>query len=492
MVDKEAILGNRKRLVEAVRKTKNDTRIRKVITEYYNADYIPEAERIMEKLCTGIITNESGDFLAFSEEKTGAVGYNKTPISITHIVDTKDEINIGRIRTKLGKYIRNRLGINDTALSDHILQKFCNIVTATEFSDIELFQIVTGKEITEAYNEGFGSSSCMCGDKSKLSKIYAINPERIALLKYYGEPQARALLWTADDGRRFLDRIYPDYGIHTEVIENWASSNGYLSRAMTDWAEVKKLKITIDALSDDEYYPYFDTFCYASHAEGNIEDHSYKIVMSANDGDYHLQNADGCTLEGDNNSYYCENCGDRIPEDEAYIVNDSQYCEGCYNRYYFGCYNCGESYNREDAIITEDGYTYCLTCAEDCVTTCEECEKTHRNTRNSFVYTEYRTVCQDCACCGECGESCTKEEIEKGSTLCNFVIICDKCRGANEETGIEKPTHIENPNQVKLNIPNALINTENQEYRARAENEFNRLRELLKQEIKTNSEELPF
>ena len=69
--------------------------------------------------------------------------------------------------------------------------------------------------------------------------------------------------------------------------------------------------------------------------------------------------------------YSCESCNDRIHLDDSHSVNDSLYCEGCYNDIYVYCEGCDEDVDRDEAYWNERRGEYqCDVCHEgndDCV-----------------------------------------------------------------------------------------------------------------------------
>ena len=76
----------------------------------------------------------------------------------------------------------------------------------------EKYRIVTGTELRTVYSQ---IHSCM--SKNIKNKLYAENPERARLFVRYekGEPVARAILWTTDDGITILERCYMGGEAHT-------------------------------------------------------------------------------------------------------------------------------------------------------------------------------------------------------------------------------------------------------------------------------------
>src|SRR5690606_15960865 len=69
--------------------------------------------------------------------------------------------------------------------------------------------IITGDALYDGVDTGEFGRSCMTGGHDG-PRLYAENPDKVAVVAVYrnGYPHGRALLWTTDDGEKFLDRIY--------------------------------------------------------------------------------------------------------------------------------------------------------------------------------------------------------------------------------------------------------------------------------------------
>lgn len=150
------------------------------------------------------------------------------------------------------------------------------------------YSIDTGKDIIDNYKNHIGGSSCMTGSKAHLVKVYALNPDKVAHLILWedGRRIGRALLWTADDGKKYLDRIYVYPHSHNSdecirVYEAIAVQLGIITRKSQSiahssgeaWGDID-IKVTLAANLKkkmsrsylNEYYravmPYADSFRY--------------------------------------------------------------------------------------------------------------------------------------------------------------------------------------------------------------------------------------
>lgn len=175
---------------------------------------------------------------------------------------------------------------------------------------------------------------------------------------------------------------------------------------------------------------------------------------------YHKHNHCDLGID-DNGSCTCENCGDRISEDDATFTDygDGPYCEYCFSELYAHCGHCGCDFDRDEAeeltyryrgsmrwgatvcpscftglggahcdncgnvvsteydeyTSTNDGDVYCECCAERLLTRCDHCEeysltddciRVHCATGNTLA------LCSDCdnngyVICEQCGDIST-------------------------------------------------------------------------------------
>lgn len=133
--------------------------------------------------------------------------------------------------------------------------------------DVFTFEVVTGDAIVHAYRTG--PHSCMAGANAEQTALYAHNPESVGLVKISqgGEDMGRALVWTAVDGTRLLDRVYPsDGGSHAVKVREWAEAQGWITRDSDSagssgrgpfWSGDHLVKMDFDVY---ESAPYMDSF----------------------------------------------------------------------------------------------------------------------------------------------------------------------------------------------------------------------------------------
>lgn len=122
----------------------------------------------------------------------------------------------------------------------------------------------------------------------------------------------------------------------------------------------------------------------------------------------------------------CPNCG------SLHSVEDNILCESCNGTYY--CEQCGERIDNEDDVIWIDGDPYC----RDCVNYCEHCDS-YTLSDLTYIRGTGEYVCDSClddyCLCDDCGEYFDEDdltEVADGDLICSNCLErhyyqCDKC-----------------------------------------------------------------
>jgi len=245
-----------------------------------------EAEAF-SRVLDDIRKDTKGHYLSYSQEQPAKVSYASRP---EHKLD-----NAQRTRTTLGRYIRRHLGVSKDDLPDKTLHEVSREVFAHLVRGIQAISTISGDAITEAYRTAVGGVSCMTGDDHcRYTELYALNPDVVSMV-VYGDNQARALLWKTDQEAMVLDRVYPNDGVHVNVLRNWAAANGYVyccnnSLPDGDVALSDGCQYTV-TLKHNDTFPYIDTFCY-----GDIDGSTVRL---SNDSEFDRRGADAVTYEYD-------------------------------------------------------------------------------------------------------------------------------------------------------------------------------------------------
>lgn len=201
---------------------------------------------------------------------------------------------------------------NLTAPEIQIVQDaLINWAAATfDFSKYE-FEIVEGAALVQAYRTG--PTSCMSSRPSQLN-IYVQNPDKVKLLKIKedGKYIGRALLWYADDGSIFLDRIYPGNGRLAAAVRGYATAQGwgFPTSDSVGSSSNKAVKVTLKHSTNGKL-AYFDnlrflidvnteTFTITNNAE-NLDANDYTFVGDVYSGHSPLYYRSVRTLDG---TYY--------------------------------------------------------------------------------------------------------------------------------------------------------------------------------------------
>lgn len=334
-------------------------------------------------------------------------------------------------------------------------------------------QIPSGLEITEtkglkairwAYGYDNRDSVGSCMVQKPYINFYGINKDKVSIVivKKDDIMIGRALLWTTDEGNRYLDRYYHHYvegsGYHAHLVQ-WAIKNGitpisewHYGRSSVRDAAMDNCKITMKV--GKHAIPWLDTFYYIVAKD---KDKRTITIMSSNETHRCIkeaQSTSGTTLVGfgllggDSDEYYtCDNCGDKCTEYNVYGMEDGYYCEYCYNNLFTRCEHCAEVFS-SNRINEINGDMVCNDCMSRYYTTCDECGEyvleddiTPINESLSGHLTDICSGCLEngesngsivrCAHCDEYTEEQYTEHIysedEESGELIDLHYYCDTC-----------------------------------------------------------------
>ncbi len=227
--------------------------------------------------------------------------------------------NVGRVRIKIGRFVRKFLSkdcLRDHGITDQSIEDFVNMYKSFFQRNVENIKVVEGRDILKWYLEDnyrvincerYGTlwASCMRQlDKNKYLSLYTKNPgiKMLILLTDDNKLSARALLWddvTDINGKSYkiMDRIYSinDHDVH--FLKDWAKENGYIHK-MDQNAKSERYFIVDDnptalnlsvklTKSDFEYYPYLDTFKFFDERKGclsNSDFYPFQYILVQTNG----------------------------------------------------------------------------------------------------------------------------------------------------------------------------------------------------------------
>jgi hypothetical protein len=183
---------------------------------------------------------------------------------------------------KLGRFINKFLTAIGKTFTAAVIERFVNKYQAEVLlrkDALNNFKVVEGEFIRKWYHENMYESSnggqlansCMRYPKCQdFLDIYVENPQVCKLLIFTlneGELSGRALLWTLEDGKKYMDRVYVNKDSYENLFLKWANENGY-----TRGIEARSVvKVTA---KDYELYPYMDTFIFYDADEGKLSNSS--------------------------------------------------------------------------------------------------------------------------------------------------------------------------------------------------------------------------
>ena len=331
-----------------------------------------------------------------------------------------------RMKLKTARYLIRKCKLNEVAsLNDEQIRSLAEKINSLLWTDEELnnVELIRGKAITEAYKNEIGGSSCMTGCNSSYTKLYASNPTRFEMLIIRsGNDSARAIIHKLDNGRKLLGVVYTTAKHLYDKMQNYATKQNWILYVNRD--QDKTTWIMSDLQYNDGEIPYMDILT-SGEIYGNL------LTVSYNTGSFELCNQNG-DLEG---GYHCENCGDRIYEDDIYNDdNGNIYCEYCFNEKFIWCPDCESvTHNNDTVYIQGKEIHICQYCADKHYYKCENCEDYF--TINSVLGLNDDTYCKNCFdqivdYCEDCGEAFCIEDL---TSVNDSGLLCDDCATTQQE-----------------------------------------------------------
>jgi hypothetical protein len=268
--------------------------------------------------------------------------------------------------TSIGKYLRRHWPDTDT-MPDHTIRD----LVARYGTNVEYKIVRTMAEMIHHLHQGPGS--CMvwsregarCSDGQVRHPYQAYDPKfgwAMAVGILNGETLSRALIIDKPDSKYFV-RTYlkPAGDGYSQVdggMENWLTEQGF--EKQYSWRDGERLA----------YYPTSDHFL-APYLDGSdkraaLSDvgNDTAVLVIDSDGDYVLNHTDGTPeYEDDEDTFSCEQCGDRTDNDDGYWVNrqeDEQICQSCLDNNYTCVYGRrgNQYYISSDYAVYVDGEYY--------------------------------------------------------------------------------------------------------------------------------------
>lgn len=306
-----------------------------------------------------VTVTRAGKMTFLPKGKESVINTDSTPE--TWSKDNRQEGSFGKILRKL--LVEN--GIKSSAIVNKDLEDVVNTLKAIFTVEGE-FVVVSGSDITKYYHEdnydedfntGTMGNSCMrySGVCQKATEVYADNStcEMVILRQPDGElSRGRALLWTDQDGDKWMDRIYANDHI-IEAFKQYAHSNGWAHKRHQDMEQGDwvfpdgtqyERQVTIDFDCRDVHIrPYMDTFCFwnFSGTTTNWSDSNYDYISQSepsedDDDDTVYDEVDDCYIDRDDSVYVegrdihtCyENCFSCPLSDDWYLKDDGVYIDG--------------------------------------------------------------------------------------------------------------------------------------------------------------------
>lgn len=370
----------------------------------------------------------------YSEECEAFYDTNKLSKDISEI--KQSEVKVGRFATSI--LTKAGLEFKPTEIEDFVSKYKTAIQIRNDI--FKRFEMVSGDDIKKFYNEdsyyergGTLGGSCMRYSKcASFLNIYSENPDKVSLiiLKSDKEPDkiiGRAILWTDDKDRKFMDRVYIiNYANQTLFVE-YAINNGFYYKKNQTYSEGDPIMFNGKELSMDESvvivelkrgnygkYPYADTLKYYEKSTGyitNDDSMDHDCILTDTEG------GDGsCSECGGRGTLECDDCG-----------GGGEYeCGECGSRGTVECDDCGGDGTLKCGECRGHGREDCGDCNGTGVDECSTC-----NGNGIFEGVDGEEECNDCGGSGNlvCSTCDGDGDIECGECRGNGEMKCDECDG---------------------------------------------------------------
>ena len=354
--------------------------------------YKPQSSDVGE-VFKSVVSPSSGKTWVWVKFANGEGVYNQQ--KLTKIDDSSAKLwGRGRQEIGVGRGIRALLSSTGEKIVDKELEEFVNLYKSAidKLNDkFFFFEEVKGNDIGHWYNcdnyyarSGQLGSSCMASVDLSYFDIYMSNPDKISLVIYKCPEKpdtilGRALLWTLNDGKKFMDRIYTSNDSDIQLFRQYAKENGWYYKyhnSSTDSGQAfdpegnsVKLDLTVNIRKGYyKRYPYLDTLKYWSPDSGVISNSSHKGEYTLEDtgGDY--SRCDSCGGSGRVECYDCSGGGEQ--DCSNCDGNGEIDCSNCSGSGEVDCSNCDGSGNIEDS---EGNEVECTECSGSGRTDCSDC-----------------------------------------------------------------------------------------------------------------------
>jgi len=300
----------------------------------------------------------------------------------------KSEVSVGRFVRAILK--KANLEFKDSDIEDFVYKYRAEVA---KLGDVfSRFKLVKGEDIRKYYShekyetdKGTLGSSCMRYNRcQEYLDIYVMNPEQCNLVVLMSDDKddsicGRAILWTDQDGKKIMDRIYTNRTQDEQLFKEFAKKNGFYYKRSQNMdedepfvspeGEVEHLNTKI-LLSVNRYnsFPYMDSFKFFYEGVNsyltNSKRYGYDYQLTDTEGGY---DNDGCELCGGEERVECPECEGR----------GSFRCNNCGGNCTLECDTCGGAHEMDcpgcDGSGEDGEGAQCSDCSGTGTHTCDEC-----------------------------------------------------------------------------------------------------------------------
>jgi len=447
----------------------------KVVKEFTNIheffSLFPEEQRTDIFLAAiGHIYDNNGPILHISfEDSNGTHNVLCNPGALK-----RDISSIKTSQLKIGKFVtamftKGGIDFKPTDIEDFV-NKYKSVVKQMR-DKFDSFKIVKGEEIRKSYlhenylnMNGSLGNSCMRYDKCKsFLDIYVENEDKVSLVVLMNDKvkvkkkvsdgagglveieeemenkvTGRAILWTDEDNRKVMDRIYTNNSADEQLFKDFAKANNFWYKKEQNMyedtpfvgpndEEERYITVQLKAVNHN-YYPYMDSMKFYDPNTGMLTNNG------SSGNEYTLTDTDGgngsCDECGGGGRLECGDCdGDGEMECGECEGNGENECGECEGNGNVDCTVC-DGNGREDCDYCDGhGESDCSSCDGEGTYDDEECSDCGGSGKESCEHCDGEGSRE----CNPCDGEGTRECRECGG---DGSIECERCDGnRNVECG---------------------------------------------------------
>ena len=272
--------------------------------------------------------------------------------SLKHLTESiyAGDPNLRAVKVKLGKYLtayRGALNLSEVEVKETV-ERYNGHLASKVGWKVEFIEHDDPDGWFKVYATKGEFASCMTGKEAV--RLYAHDKSELRLAYIEsgnGNLVARCIVRDEGEDTGYV-RLYGESEDARVFLKSWLADNGYPKQTSLEGC---LLPLVEASGGDGEYVcPYIDSGNSSAQMADTATIEGKRYLMIVECGDYKCENTDGTCVsyeEDDEDTSECDDCGDRIDNDDITFIETNQryVCECCRDNNYIWAYNGGEEEN---------------------------------------------------------------------------------------------------------------------------------------------------